>query len=171
MVVHRHWVVLLRSLVVPLVVLAVAGIVDLLGLRAQGGGGAARDYLIIGILVLVAAFGVWLLVAWLIWQAATFTLTDQRVLMKTGMLTRQTKVIALDRVTDVTTKQSVLGRLLNYGRVEVDAAGTAGAEIIDYIPDPTEFRDQIFTQAAAYRRELAAIRGGVRRAAADDGTA
>jgi hypothetical protein len=39
---------------------------------------------------------------------------------------------------------SLLGRMLGYGRVEVDAAGAQGAEVLDHLPDPGGFRDQVF---------------------------
>jgi hypothetical protein len=38
----------------------------------------------------------------------------------------------------------VIGRILGYGRVEVDAAGAQGAEVLQYLPKPGEFRDQVF---------------------------
>ncbi len=48
---------------------------------------------------------------------------DQRIKIETGVFGRQEKIIPIDRIQDCTTKMSLLGRMLGYGRVEVDAAG------------------------------------------------
>jgi len=54
-------------------------------------------------------------------------------------------------VQDCTTRQSVFGRMLGYGRVEVDAAGAQGAEVLDHLPNPGVFRDQVFVQSERRR--------------------
>ena len=41
--------------------------------------------------------------------------------------------------------------MLGYGRVEVDAAGAQGAEILDYLPNPGDFRDQVFVHSEKRR--------------------
>jgi hypothetical protein len=46
---------------------------------------------------------------------------------------------------------SVMGRMLGYGRVEVDAAGAQGAEVLDHLPNPGAFRDQVFMQSEKRR--------------------
>ena len=67
------------------------------------------------------------------------------------MFGRQEKIIPIDRVQDCTTRQSLLGRILGYGRVEIDAAGAQGAEILDHLPNPGNFRDQVFTESEKRR--------------------
>jgi hypothetical protein len=41
--------------------------------------------------------------------------------------------------------------MLGYGRVEVDAAGAQGAEVLDHLPNPDVFRDQVFVQTERRR--------------------
>src|SRR5262249_60396253 len=57
-----------------------------------------------------------------------------------------------DRVQDVSTKQSLVGRILKYGLVEVDAAGAQGAEKFDYCRSPELLRDQVFILSEQLRR-------------------
>jgi uncharacterized membrane protein YdbT with pleckstrin-like domain len=64
---------------------------------------------------------------------------------------RSSKIIPIDRIQDCTTKQTVFGRMLGYGRVEVDAAGAQGAEVLDHLPNPGTFRDQVFVQSERRR--------------------
>ena len=88
---------------------------------------------------------------WIRWQSTTYTLTDQRIKIETGVFGRQEKVIPIDRVQDCTTKMSIMGRMLGYGRVEVDAAGAQGAEVLNHLPNPGMFRDQVFMQSEKRR--------------------
>jgi hypothetical protein len=41
--------------------------------------------------------------------------------------------------------------MLGYGRVEIDAAGAQGAEILEYLPNPGDFRDQVFVHSEKRR--------------------
>jgi hypothetical protein len=41
--------------------------------------------------------------------------------------------------------------MLGYGRVEIDAAGAQGAEVLDHLPNPGVFRDQVFVQSERRR--------------------
>jgi len=75
----------------------------------------------------------------------------RRVILDTGVVSRASKVIALDRVQDIATNQSLLGRMLGYGRIEIDSAGAAGAEVLSALPHPQRFRDEVFSRAEKLR--------------------
>src|SRR6202011_2284152 len=144
---HQHWIVLVKSLVIPVVLLVIALVVDLT-VRSGTGIPHFRTYLTLGA---VAIAGLWLIVVWIRWQATAYTLTDQRIKIETGVFGRSEKVIPIDRIQDCTTRMSLLGRMLGYGRVEIDAAGAQGAEILDHLPNPGAFRDQVFMQSEKRR--------------------
>ena len=137
---HQHWVVLVKSLVIPVVLLVIALVVDLM---VKSGTGIPHFRTIVT-LVAVAIAGLWLIVVWIRWQSTAYTLTDQRIKIEAGVFGRSSKIIPIDRVQDCTTRQTLLGRMLGYGRVEVDAAGAQGAEVLDHLPNPGTFRDQVF---------------------------
>jgi len=137
---HQHWIVIVKSLVIPVVLLVIAGVVDLF---VKSGTGIPHFRTIVS-LAAIAVAGVWLIVVWIRWQATAYTLTDQRIKIETGVFGRSSKTIPIDRVQDCTTKQTLFGRMLGYGRVEVDAAGAQGAEVLDHLPNPGAFRDQVF---------------------------
>ena len=143
---HPHWIVVIKSLVVPIILLIIAIVVDFTVTET----GIAHFRTIVT-LAAVAIAGLWLIVVWIRWQSNTYTLTDQRIKIETGVFSRQSKMIPIDRVQDCTTKQSLIGRMLGYGRVEVDAAGAQGAEVLDHLPNPDVFRDQVFVQAERRR--------------------
>src|SRR5260370_41204155 len=137
---HQHWIVIVKSLVIPVVLLLIAGVVDLF---VKSGTGIPHFRTIVS-LAAIAVAGVWLIVVWIRWQATAYTLTDQRIKIETGVFGRSSKTIPIDRIQDATTKQTLFGRMLGYGRVEADAAGAQGAEVLDHMPNPGAFRDQVF---------------------------
>jgi uncharacterized membrane protein YdbT with pleckstrin-like domain len=143
---HPHWIVVVKSLVAPIILLIVAAVIDITVTNS----GIANFQLFVG-LAAIAIAGLWLIVVWIRWQSTTYTLTDQRIKIETGVFARQSKMIPIDRVQDCTTKQSLIGRMLGYGRVEVDAAGAQGAEVLDHLPNPGVFRDQVFVQSERRR--------------------
>src|ERR1700686_1164351 len=120
---HQHWIVIVKSLVVPVVLLVVVAILDLPYLNAN----YVPHLRTVLSLAAIAIAGLWLIVVWIRWQSTAYTLTDQRIKIETGVFGRQEKIIPIDRVQDCTTRTSVMGRMLGYGRVEVDAAGAWGA--------------------------------------------
>src|SRR5450631_34134 len=143
---HPHWIVVVKSLLVPIILLIAAAVIDF----------TARDTGVpnLQLIVTLAALAIgvlWLIVVWIRWQSTSYTLTDQRIKIETGVFGRQSKMIPIDRVQDCTTRQSLFGRMLGYGRVEVDAAGAQGAEVLDHLPNPGAFRDQVFVQSEKRR--------------------
>jgi uncharacterized membrane protein YdbT with pleckstrin-like domain len=143
---HPHWIVIVKSLVVPIILLIAAVVVDLT-LDKTG----IPKFRTLVTVAAIAIAGLWLIVVWIRWQSTSYTLTDQRIKIETGVFGRQSKMIPIDRVQDCTTKQSLFGRMLGYGRVEVDAAGAQGAEVLDHLPNPGVFRDQVFVQSERRR--------------------
>ena len=143
---HPHWIVVVKSLAAPIILLIVAVVIDV---TAKNTG--IENLQLIVTLGAIAIAGLWLIVVWIRWQSTSYTLTDQRIKIETGVFGRQSKMIPIDRVQDCTTKQSLIGRMLGYGRVEVDAAGAHGAEVLDHLPNPGVFRDQVFVQSERRR--------------------
>lgn len=130
--IHKHWIVLAKGLAIPLVV----GMPLLvLALVFAGGLIAATVLAVMGLAT------VWV---WLHWAWATVTVTDERVIVKEGVLVRRTKVIPLDRVQDVSTLQNLFGQLLGYGSLEIDTAGSIENEVISHLPAPGQLREQVF---------------------------
>lgn len=145
---HRHPIMLGRMLFVPgavsLVVLILFDV--LMGSVLPGEIRLVVTFIVLGVFALLGG------VAYLQWAAASLTVTDQRVILEEGIFNRTSKVIPLDRVQDVSTKQSLFGRMLDYGTVEIDAAGASGAEVFPYVRSPEMLRDQVFVLSDHLRR-------------------
>jgi uncharacterized membrane protein YdbT with pleckstrin-like domain len=141
---HQHWIFVAKSLLIPIALLLLTVVADIL----IGSGTHIRTPLTLAVIALAL---LWLIVVWIRWQSITYTLTDQRIKLESGILSRSEKIIPIDRIQDCTTRQSLLGRILGYGRVEVDAAGAQGAEVLQHLPSPGRFRDQVFVQSERRR--------------------
>ena len=81
-------------------------------------------------------------IAWFHRWTTETDVTNLRVVHKTGFIKRRTFEMSLDKVESVDVNQSILGRILNYGSVTVRGVGE-GAETIDMIASPLEFRSHI----------------------------
>ena len=141
---HQHWVVMVKPLLLPIALLVLVVVGDFLP-------SIDPDYKTIATIAVVAIFGLSLIIVWIRWNSRSFTITDRRVILDTGIFSRSSKVIALDRVQDISTNQNLGGRILGYGRIEIDSAGAAGAEVLSALPSPQRFRDEVFSRAEALR--------------------
>jgi uncharacterized membrane protein YdbT with pleckstrin-like domain len=81
------------------------------------------------------------------WQARQLVVTTRRVVWRSGVVGKSERSIPLSRVTDVSVKYGVLGRLLGYGNIYIESAGGPGTEIVALdIADPDGVRDAIVGQ-------------------------
>lgn len=79
--------------------------------------------------------------------SSEFGVTSKRVLGKTGFIRRTSLDIVLGKVEAIRLSQTILGRVLNYGDIEV--TGTGGTEeVLRFIPDPLTFRKVVQEQLA-----------------------
>ncbi len=79
---------------------------------------------------------------------AEYLLTNQRLLIKRGIISLTTREVFLDRVESSEVEQNWLGRWLNFGSVEIIGIG-GSAQIIFAIQNPLEFRTKLQQQLAA----------------------
>lgn len=131
-IIHKHWMMIARELAIP----AAVGIPLLLLALAIGSG--------LAVTVVLAGFGLAAIWAWLHWAWATVTVTDERVIIKRGVVVRTTQVIPLDRVQDVSTRQNLVGQVLGYGSLVIDTAGQELNQVIHYLPAPGQLREQVY---------------------------
>ena len=95
--------------------------------------------------LVTAAVLLWLgVIAWVAWKVFDwyfdrFILTNKRVMVVNGIVTRKVAMMPLLRVTDMKYEQSALGRLLNYGTFVLESAGQDQAlREVKHLPNPNE---------------------------------
>ena len=93
-------------------------------------------------LALVAV--VLLIQQWFQWWVTEIAVTNRRVIYKKGLIRRQTNEMNMDKVESVKIDQSIIGRMLDYGNVQILGTGE-GFETLRTIPSPIELRNSIIT--------------------------
>src|SRR3989442_10529631 len=92
---------------------------------------------------LLAAIGVLSLYYWA-WRADEYVLTDQRVILNEGIVSKFSRSIAIDRIQDLTTFQGLWGRTWGFGDIELESAGGEGARLLRPGSRPPQLRNSIF---------------------------
>jgi uncharacterized membrane protein YdbT with pleckstrin-like domain len=92
-----------------------------------------------------------LLVKLLVLRSYEHVLTNRRMIQQTGILRKQSMDAPLDKVNNVEHWQTLWGRILGYGDVEIDTASEHGATRFRSISRPLEFKNAIVGAAEAYR--------------------
>lgn len=144
---RHHWIVLLGPIFVAVLLagLALALLVELGRPRNFGSwttGNAAAA--ILGGVVLLAAIGTF---AYGVAKrnATEMAVTNRRVLIKTGMVSRRTLDLMLARVESIAVEETAFGRMLGYGSLVI--RGTGGTpEPFEKIAHPQEFRRAVQEQ-------------------------
>ena len=142
----RHWVVLLR----PVATTVLAVLVSLVVLALLPLKNELRLFLMLG--AILVGLGVLNIYYWG-WRAHEYVLTDQRVIINEGILSKFSRSIAIDRIQDLTTFQGLWGRTWGFGDIELESAGREGAELLSTVPHPQQLRNAIFGQIEARRRQ------------------
>ncbi len=143
-----HWIVLFWS-VVGALFFAFLGIGLLIGgITATGGKSGSSGGLVgIGFLLLLAGAAI-LGLGVLIRNATEMAVTNKRVMIKTGLVTRRTTELLLGKIESIQVDEGLLGRILGYGTITV--RGTGGTpEPFSKVAHPLEFRRQVQQQVEA----------------------
>jgi membrane protein YdbS with pleckstrin-like domain len=129
----RHWI----HMILPLTILVLATF--LMGFVSSLF--AAHHANIAVTATLVVWLGVLVYAGWRVfdWFMDRFILTNKRVMLVSGLITRRVAMMPLLRVTDMKYEQSPLGRMLNYGTFVLESAGQDQAlREVPHLPNPNE---------------------------------
>ncbi|GJM37373.1 MAG: hypothetical protein DHS20C19_07400 [Acidimicrobiales bacterium] len=97
--------------------------------------------------------GVWVLVAlgyfgirYLTWTTINFVVTSERVISRTGVVSKQGIEIPLDRINTVFFNQSVFERVIGAGDLGIESAGEGGRQTFTDIRRPNLVQNEIYRQ-------------------------
>lgn len=141
-----HWIVMLRHVLLGILLFAVCGALlsFFLPNRARFGDDTSR--LMEGGAAVLFAAGVVAILAGMVRRRATeMALTTRRVVVKQGLVSRQTIEMLLNKVEAIEVREPTLGRMLGYGSITV--IGTGGtSEPFHKIAHPLKFRSEVQQQ-------------------------
>ena len=130
-----HWVNYFKALLLA----ATAAVLLLYGQEAATKVGRTATY--VGWLLLIVAVVVFF-GAWFRRRMTELSVTNHRVIYKTGFVRRHTVEMNMDKVETVNVDQSILGRILGYGTIHVLGTGQ-GIEGLSRIAHPIAVRNAI----------------------------
>jgi len=93
------------------------------------------------------ALALWLAVsakALVAWYATNYVLTNERIVVRQGLIARNGTEIPLENITNVLFSQRVIERALGYGDVLIESAGSQGQSRLSDIPDPESFQSEVY---------------------------
>lgn len=149
----------------PLTLAVVAALAGLVGWNLSGQ--QVWVLMLAGAVVAVAL--VMALVRYVRLSACHYVLTDRRLLRLRGILSQSSMDSYLDKINNVEHHQTLWGRLLGYGDVEIDTASESGAEVFPQISQPLAFKRAVDAATAAYHATAAGIGPAAAAAAAPSG--
>jgi len=85
-----------------------------------------------------------------------FVVTNKRIIIKTGFISRDTIELNLNKVESIEVEQSVFGRMLGFGTLKVNGTGVTG-QGFPKISDPLEFRRRLQEQYDQYTQNRGAF--------------
>lgn len=127
---RTHW----KALVLPGFVLVVTCGVGgyLVSLVPDGSAHKALVWLILALAV--AAIAWWSVRPFLRWFTSSYTVTNRRLINRSGVLTRRGRDIPLHRITDVKYERDLLDRMLGCGTLVLSDASDEGRSVLPDVP-------------------------------------
>ena len=89
----------------------------------------------------------------MVWSNQMSVITDRRVVQMDGVLNKQVSDSILDKLNDVKTEQSLLGRFFGYGEIEILTASDQGVNRLHMINDPLGFKRAMLNAKEALEDE------------------
>jgi uncharacterized membrane protein YdbT with pleckstrin-like domain len=161
-----HWTGLIARILVPgillLIGIAIATAGNIFGTGILEQWGIVGQTQIIVRVIFVLALIVYPLIAfvlqYLYWRNEQFVVTNFRLIHIHGVLRKDVRDSSLEKVNDIVTAQSILGRVLDYGDLDIlTSSDTTGSEL-RHIGRPLRFKTAILE--AKQRLDSGAVTGG-----------
>jgi len=136
-VVRQHWMVMARALLAN----GLAAAVLVLAAGVGHGYGTAAGSVVTAAALMLACVPLALILREAAqWWARQFVVTTRRVMHVEGVLNKSVSDSNLDKVNDIVLRQSLVGRMLGYGDVEIITGSDMGVDRLQRIRRPLQFQ-------------------------------
>jgi len=153
---RAHWITIVKPFLVLLLAAALF-VLSFVLVRIPTGVNRVVQW-ICGVLVFLAALH------FLYWEwfrrRDIWAVTNLRVIDEQGIFRRFSKESPLDKINNLSYNQSIPGRMLNFGDVEIQTAAEDGATIYRKVARPKQLKETIARFRDEYGRELGRIHEG-----------
>ncbi len=157
LITHQHWMMLVPSLLVNLVLAVIIVVVAAVVVMFTK---MPLAWLVVLLVVLPAARFIY---HFMLWDNREYVITNRRVIQVSGVVNKNVFDSSLEKVNDVKMTQSLFGRMFDYGDVEIMTAAEEGENLFRRIAHPVKFKTAMLNQKEALG--LDELVGGARAAA------
>jgi uncharacterized membrane protein YdbT with pleckstrin-like domain len=88
---------------------------------------------------------------WLVWRTTHYVFTDERVILRVGVFSRDGRDIPLGRINDVSFSHNLIGRMLGYGTLTIESAGERGQVPLTDLPGVEKTQSMLYELVEADR--------------------
>jgi uncharacterized membrane protein YdbT with pleckstrin-like domain len=150
-----HW----RAVVVPSIILlatvfGMVFIVTWIGDSLPDSLQFLRWGVVVGAVVILS---IWAIGPFLRWLTTDYVFTDRRIIVRSGIITRTGKDMPLAKVNNVSFVVPPMGRIFNYGALNIQSAGENDGLVIVGVPDVEDIQRNVYEYIEA---DEARRRGG-----------
>ncbi|MEW6718681.1 MAG: PH domain-containing protein [Chloroflexota bacterium] len=147
-VTRQHWLILLGEIFTEMVLaLVTLGLITFIWLTWN------IVWIIFGYILLMLPL-VSLLRDVLIWLNRKYVVTNRRVIHMSGVISKSVIDSSLEKVNDVKMVQSMLGRIFDYGDIEILTASELGVNRFTRIARPIQFKTAMLNAKAQLEQDL-----------------
>ncbi len=100
----------------------------------------------LALLALMAGTGAWWLLRYAKWRTTNFVITTDRLIFRTGVLSKSGREIPLDRLNDIAFHQSLFERMIGAGDLMIESAGETGQQHFTDISKPARVQNVIYAE-------------------------
>jgi uncharacterized membrane protein YdbT with pleckstrin-like domain len=137
---HPHWWFLAKA-VTALIASIVGGI--LIRMRLDGD---VEKYLTYAAIIAILVNVLWVARRYALWSTTNFVITDDRVIYRTGVLSKRGIEIPLGRVNNVLFSQSLFERVVGAGDLVIESGGETGQQRFTDVRHPARVKNLVYSQ-------------------------
>lgn len=106
---------------------------------------------------------IWFGFRYAVWVTTHFVVTTDRVIYRSGVISKAGQNIPLERINNVAFSQSVIERMLRVGDLVIESAGESGRQVFSDVLNPSKVENRIYAEIerGQERDDTRAARAGI----------
>jgi len=97
------------------------------------------------ILIALIGIAIWrVIIPFARWFTTQYVFTSRRIIIRRGLVTKQGRDMPLAKVNNVSFNVGIMGRILNYGTLEIESASDDGDMYIQDVPDVEQIQRLVY---------------------------
>jgi uncharacterized membrane protein YdbT with pleckstrin-like domain len=153
---HPHW----WYLAQPVAALIGSMLFGVLAKIYADGTGTLRVAVVYFVIALIVASMAWVVVRYLKWTTTSFVITSDRLIFRTGVVSKMGVEIPLERINTIHFSQKVFERLTGSGDLIIESGGEDGQQRFTDIRRPDQMQKAIHAQKEAHNKRRFPVSDG-----------